>query len=106
VAAIFCVTFASMQLGQVSVGAAALRSACAAAAPVYATIDCTPAIDSASADGAQPDAVLGALQLNSVAFHYPSRPDDAVLTCLNMHIAAGESLALVSSNSAQLSCYY
>jgi ATP-binding cassette, subfamily B (MDR/TAP), member 1 len=94
------VVLASIQLGQVSVGAAALRSACAAAAPVYATIDCTPAIDSASTDGAQPEAVLGVLHINSVNFHYPSRPDDAVLSCLDLHIAAGESLALVSSSSS------
>jgi ATP-binding cassette, subfamily B (MDR/TAP), member 1 len=92
-----------MQLGQVSVGAAALRNARAAAAPVYATIDCTPAIDSSSTDGARPSVVLGGLQLNSVAFHYPSRPDDAVLSYLDLHIAAGKSLALVSSNSVALS---
>jgi ATP-binding cassette, subfamily B (MDR/TAP), member 1 len=108
VAAVFSVTFASVQLGRVSVGAAALQSARAAAAAVYATIDRTPAIDSASTDGAQPDAVLGALEINSVAFHYPSRPIDAVYTCLNLHIAAGESLALVSSTNDKLnsSCFF
>jgi ATP-binding cassette, subfamily B (MDR/TAP), member 1 len=108
VAAVFSVTFASVQLGRVSVGVAALQGACAAAAVVYATIDRTPAIDSASADGAQPGVVLGALEINSVAFHYPSRPIDAVYTCLNLHIAAGESLALVSTNdelSSSCQCF-
>jgi ATP-binding cassette subfamily B protein len=41
-----------------------------------------------------------ALALNDVTFHYPSRPDSAALSQLNLAIAPGETVALVGSSGA------
>ncbi|WP_426196993.1 ABC transporter transmembrane domain-containing protein [Massilia sp. DWR3-1-1] len=41
-----------------------------------------------------------ALALNEVTFHYPSRPDSAALSQLNLAIAPGETVALVGSSGA------
>ena len=40
------------------------------------------------------------IQLNGITFHYPSRPDKAALSKLNLSIGAGQSLALVGPSGA------
>lgn len=42
----------------------------------------------------------GAIQLEKVSFHYPSRPDTAALHALSLTIKAGSSLALVGPSGA------
>lgn len=41
-----------------------------------------------------------AMRLDSVSFHYPSRPDQAAISELNLDIHAGQSLALVGPSGA------
>ncbi|MDO9079500.1 MAG: ATP-binding cassette domain-containing protein [Desulfuromonadales bacterium] len=47
-----------------------------------------------------PTSFQGAIQLEKVSFHYPSRPDTAALQALSLTIKAGSSLALVGPSGA------
>jgi ATP-binding cassette, subfamily B (MDR/TAP), member 1 len=79
-----------------SPGLTALGLARTSAVAVFSTIDRVPPIDSASEAGAKPDSAQGALHIDNIAFSYPARPDDLVYSNVNLVVAPGETLALVS----------
>ena len=47
-----------------------------------------------------PKPLLGDLRLQDVSFNYPSRPDAAALSDFNLHVAPGETVALVGPSGA------
>ena len=53
-------------------------------------------IDSTATDGLAPK-ILGQISFRNVAFHYPTRPGDTVLSGLSFDVAAGETVALVGT---------
>jgi ABC transporter fused permease/ATP-binding protein len=50
--------------------------------------------------GRMPETVAGAVELDQVLFHYPTRPDAEVLSRLSFSIAPGEVVALVGPSGA------
>jgi len=52
------------------------------------------------APAALPAPVRGALRFEDVRFHYPSRPDVPALDHFNLHVAPGETVALVGPSGA------
>ena len=53
---------------------------------------------------ANPDSILkklkGEIEFKNVSFFYPSRPDETVIKDLNLHVKAGEKVALVGPSGA------
>ncbi|KAJ2954418.1 hypothetical protein O0L34_g2685 [Tuta absoluta] len=69
-----------------------------AAAGIFKLIEREPTIDSLQKSGIAPRRVIGEIVLEDVHFNYPSRPDVQVLKGFNLHIRAGECVALVGSS--------
>ncbi|MBX3693248.1 ABC transporter transmembrane domain-containing protein [Dokdonella sp.] len=63
-------------------------------------LDTAPAITAPAAPHDLPVPVRGALQLEGVSFHYPSRPGRASLEGIDLTIAPGETVALVGPSGA------
>lgn len=86
-----------------SVGALAglysdFMAASGASQRVFELLDAIPTIEDQK--GASLSNVLGHVKFSSVTFHYPSRPDVAVLKGLDFEIIAGGSVALVGQSGA------
>lgn len=71
-----------------------------AAAKLYATIERTPAIDSADPGGLRPEKVIGEITFEDVKFTYPSRPDVPILKGLSINFPAGKTAALVGASGS------
>jgi ABC transporter fused permease/ATP-binding protein len=69
-----------------------------AAERVFELLDRTPALP--PGPGLTIDRVEGALELDAVTFHYPSRPDVAVLGGLSFRVCPGEVVALFGPSGA------
>lgn len=69
-----------------------------AAARLYAMIDRKPSISHEGGD--KLDIVKGEIELQHIAFAYPSHPDRLVFKDLNILIAAGTSMALVGESGS------
>lgn len=78
----------------------AIAYARASAAKLYDTIDRIPTIDSLNEEGAKPEEVNGEIVLNSIKFHYPSRPDIPVVENLSLVFPAGKTTALVGASGS------
>ncbi|KAG2156010.1 P-loop containing nucleoside triphosphate hydrolase protein [Suillus bovinus] len=71
-----------------------------AAAKLYATINRTPAINSADPGGLKPEKVIGEINFDDVRFSYPSRPDVRILKGLSINFPAGKTAALVGASGS------
>ncbi|WVQ85989.1 hypothetical protein IAT38_008157 [Cryptococcus sp. DSM 104549] len=78
----------------------AISKARSAAAKLFHTIDRVPVIDSSSPEGDKPDVVHGEISFEGVKFHYPSRPDVAILKGLTVTFEAGKTFALVGASGS------
>ena len=63
-------------------------------------LDTPAAITAPARPRVLPTPVRGALQLDAVSFHYPSRPDRPSLDAIDLAIAPGETVALVGPSGA------
>ncbi|GGI74649.1 ABC transporter ATP-binding protein [Polymorphobacter multimanifer] len=59
-----------------------------------------PSIRAPANPMALPVPARGALEFNGVGFHYASRPDTNALSSFNLHVAAGENVAIVGPSGA------
>ncbi|CAM9601172.1 unnamed protein product [Chrysoparadoxa australica] len=93
----FAIISGSFGLGAINVdmdGAAVGRKA---ARRIFQTADETEgqALNPFDQSGAKPTSCAGKVSFKSVKFAYPSRPDQAVYTDLNLEVTAGDTVALV-----------
>ncbi|KAI6195157.1 Multidrug resistance protein pgp-3 [Aphelenchoides besseyi] len=79
---------------------AVLMKARIAAADLFEIIDRKPDLDSSSQSGARPDGVECRLKFKDVCFHYPTRPEVAVLKGVSFNIESGETIALVGHSGS------
>jgi ATP-binding cassette subfamily B (MDR/TAP) protein 1 len=80
----------------------------AAVGTIHEIIDRKPLIDGLSNEGERPDIkVSGDIRLENLYFCYPARPNITVCNNYNLHIAAGETVALVgASGSGKVRAFY
>ena len=101
----FSMIIGGMAIARISPGIIALASARAAAHTLFETIDAETPL-TALPDEAAPDMgktlpeVNGGMQLKGVSFAYPSRPEQQVLTDINIDIPPGKTVALVGPSGS------
>nr|QCO93567.1 ATP-binding cassette subfamily B member 1 [Chilo suppressalis] len=66
-----------------------------AGAQIFNLIDNVPTINPLLDAGAKPASIAGHIELNDVAYHYPSRPDVPVLKGISLKVKRGQTVALV-----------
>lgn len=104
------IAFFSMMVGAFSFvslppNITAIASACAAAYRIFPVIDRVPDIDPDMTTGIQGQTLRGEIDFRHVDFAYPTRADVPVLHDFNLHIKAGQTVALVgSSGSGKSTC--
>lgn len=69
--------------------------AASAAVDLFKLIDRETQIDAFDPSGAQPTALVGDIELESINFSYPMRPDAVILHNFSLKIPAGKVTALV-----------
>lgn len=99
-AVFFSILMGSMALGQAMPPVMAFQTARLAIAKVLETINRKPLINSLSNEGLKPTAseVKGDITIKDLQFAYPSRPDHLVCRQYDLHIASGETVALVGAS--------
>lgn len=69
-----------------------------AASRVFYIIERIPEIDSYSPEGRKLSGVRGRIELKSVSFAYPSRPDSLIFDSLNLVLPSSKTLAVVGAS--------
>ena len=89
-------------LGQIAPDLQAFSFAKSAGAKIFYTIDRVPEIDPYSSAGhtIEPENLKGKLELKSVCFQYPSRPNIPILKDVSLVIEAGSTVALVGQSGS------
>jgi ATP-binding cassette subfamily B protein len=77
-----------------------LQRAAGATERLMEILDARPSIQAPAQPVALPDAVRGELRLESVVFHYPSRPATPALNDFTLAVRPGETVALVGPSGA------
>lgn len=67
---------------------------------ILQVIERTPPIDVDDLSGETPASVNGDIELRSVGFSYPSRPDVKLFTNFSLSIRAGQTVALVGESGS------
>ena len=79
---------------------AAFAKAKVAAAKIFRIIDHKPTIERNSESGVELESVTGLVELKSVDFSYPSRPNVKILNDFTLSVPAGKTIALVGSSGS------
>lgn len=77
-----------------------LTKSVSAAEELFQTIDRPSAIDPLAETGERPTECIGDIEVSSIEFSYPSRPDAKVLKGLSIQIPAGKTTALVGASGS------
>ncbi|GLE08528.1 hypothetical protein PINS_up019775 [Pythium insidiosum] len=96
----FSIIMGAMALGQAGPSVQAIFSARAAAYDVFEVINRASLIDPLSEDGKKLERVSGRIEIDSVSFAYPSRPEVKVCSNYSLRIEAGETVALVGPSGS------
>jgi ATP-binding cassette subfamily B (MDR/TAP) protein 1 len=100
-AVFFSTIMGSMALGQIAPPLTAFVSARTAVGNILEIVDRKPLIDGLSDEGLKPDVKCrGEIEVDDVCFAYPSRPNLQVCKGYKLHIAPGETVALVGMSGA------
>jgi ABC-type multidrug transport system fused ATPase/permease subunit len=91
----FVIIIGVFSLGNAAPFLSILSTARAAAYEIFTIIDRKPEIDSASEKGKVLESLTGAIELNSVHFHYPSRKESPILKGTSLAIKPGTTNAFV-----------
>ncbi|KNC98873.1 uncharacterized protein SPPG_05840 [Spizellomyces punctatus DAOM BR117] len=97
---IFLVLDSSLVVGEFAPFIQTFSFAAAAGSRLFSAIDRTPAIDSSPNAGTPVTDCLGEMELKSVKFVYPSRPDVTVLDGVSMKIPPGKITAIVGASGS------
>ncbi|KAJ1766822.1 hypothetical protein IW139_001768 [Coemansia sp. RSA 353] len=97
--AFFALIIGGFALGNAAPSISAVASARGAAVKVYQVIDRVSPIDAVDTErGISAQGIHGEIELKSVDFWYPTRPDVQVLHGLSMHVRAGQRVAVVGES--------
>ncbi|KAM0748705.1 P-loop containing nucleoside triphosphate hydrolase protein [Meredithblackwellia eburnea MCA 4105] len=96
----FAILIGAFSLAQIAPNLQAIAYGRGAATNVFATIDRTPCIDSASHEGIKPKEVQGTIRFRHVDFIYPARPSVQVLHDFNAIFPASSTTALVGASGS------
>ncbi|KAK1426069.1 hypothetical protein QVD17_14737 [Tagetes erecta] len=100
ISTMFSVMIGGLALGQSAPSMSAFAKARVAAAKIFKIIDHKPNVDRNCESGLELDSVSGQLELKSVDFSYPSRPDVKILNNFTLSVPAGKTIALVGSSGS------
>ncbi|KAL8214480.1 hypothetical protein R6Q57_003929 [Mikania cordata] len=100
ISTMFSVMIGGLSLGQSAPSMTAFAKARVAAAKIYKIIDQKPNVDGNYESGLELNSVSGQLELKSVGFSYPSRPDVKILNNFTLSVPAGKTIALVGSSGS------
>ncbi|CAI0407699.1 unnamed protein product [Linum tenue] len=100
ISTMFAVMIGGLALGQAAPSMSAFAKARVAAAKIYRIIDHKPAVNRNSESGVELDSVTGLIELKTVDFSYPSRPDVRILNNFSLTVPAGKTIALVGSSGS------
>jgi len=90
--------FSAPSLGNFSAGLPDELAADVAAARIFRILERTPTIDSSSPEGLKPDSCRGEVELRSVEFAYPLRPNVPIFKDFSLKVEAGQTVALVGES--------
>ncbi|KAL1792258.1 hypothetical protein ACET3X_010009 [Alternaria dauci] len=97
---IFSVIIAASTIMQTGPNFVTFGRAGSAAVALFKLVDRESQIDSLATFGIEPAALTGDIELDSVSFTYPMRPDTAVLRNFSLKIPAGKVTALVGPSGS------
>ncbi|TPX70383.1 hypothetical protein SpCBS45565_g01826 [Spizellomyces sp. 'palustris'] len=97
---IFLVLDSSLVVGEFAPFIQTFSFAAAAGSRIFSAIDRTPAIDSSPNAGTPVTDCLGEMELKSVKFVYPGRPEVTVLDGVSMKIPPGKITAIVGASGS------
>ncbi|KAL4898018.1 P-loop containing nucleoside triphosphate hydrolase protein [Aspergillus ambiguus] len=97
---VMAISLGSLSLGTIIPNFEGLSRAVAAASKLYSTIDRQSPLDASSDQGKKLDHITGSLDFRNIRHIYPSRPEVTVLDGLDLHIAAGQTTALVGPSGS------
>lgn len=101
VSVLFSVIMAASTVMQIAPHMVAFSRAATAASELFALIDRESVINPFDESGDKPDDTVGNIDLHSISFNYPTRPDVTVLENFTLNIPARKVTALVVSCSRQ-----
>ncbi|XP_047334182.1 ABC transporter B family member 1 [Impatiens glandulifera] len=99
-ATMFAVMIGGLALGQSVPSIGAFAKAKAAATKIYRIIDHKPTVNKNNESGLELETVTGQLELKSVDFAYPSRPEVQILSKFSLTVPSGKTIALVGSSGS------
>jgi len=97
---IFYAVIVAGSVGSISEFAADLQRAAGASERLFELLDARPAVVAPAKPQRLPTPARGAVALEKVTFHYPTRPERAALRDVTFTVAPGETVALVGPSGA------
>lgn len=97
---LFSVVIGSTSINGIAPNISSFVRAGTGAAELFALIDRTSDINPLDESGQTPTKVSGVIDIKSVSFSYPTRPDTRVLEDLSLNIPAGKITALVGASGS------